>query len=105
LCPAYRFRSGGTVSASHLEQSMQDAQRWISERQVWLNRGDIGVGHEAITRWHEQPERTKFLFKLKFTSGARHTLHAPPESARECAASEGVWADRRRPAGAAWLER
>ena len=32
---------------------MEDAQRWLGERKVWLNRGDLGSGHDAVIGWHE----------------------------------------------------
>jgi len=77
LCPAYRFRSGDTVTATQWKETMEDAQRWLGDRQVWLNRGDIGLGHDAVMAWHEQtPGRPKFLFKLKLTNGVRNALHA-----------------------------
>ncbi|MBL9207255.1 MAG: transposase [Opitutaceae bacterium] len=77
LCPAYRFRSGDTVTATQWKETMEDAQRWLGDRQVWLNRGDMGLGHDAVMAWHEQtPGRPKFLFKLKLTNGVRNALHA-----------------------------
>lgn len=54
LCPAYRFRSGDTVTATQWKETMEDAQRWLGERQIWLNRGDLGLGHDAVMSWHEQ---------------------------------------------------
>ncbi len=39
LCVAYRFRSGDTVSATQREAAMEDAQRGLGARRVWLNRG------------------------------------------------------------------
>jgi len=81
LCPVYRFRSGDTVSASQWQEAMTDAERWLGERQVSLNRGDIGFGHDAIMAWHEAaPNRPKFLFKLKLTSRVRSALHQVQES-------------------------
>lgn len=41
LCPVYRFRSGDTVSASQWQDAMADAQRWLGERQIALNGGDL----------------------------------------------------------------
>ena len=91
LCPAYRFRAGNAVSATQWQQTMEDAQRWLGERQVWLNRGDLGLGHEAIMRWHEQAGRPQYLFKLKLTTGVRKALHELPDRAWEGPASEGAW--------------
>ena len=92
LCPAYRFRAGDTVSATQWHEAMSDAQRWLGERQVWLNRGDLGFGHEAIMHWHEQKaDRPKFLFKLKLTGGVRAGLHRVAESQWEGPGSVGAW--------------
>jgi len=80
LCPAYRFRPGDTVTATNWQDAMEDAQRWLGDREVWLNRGDIGLGHNAVMAWHEQaPRRPRFLFKLKLTSVVRDALHAVRE--------------------------
>ncbi|MBX7122489.1 MAG: transposase [Opitutaceae bacterium] len=82
LCPAYRFRSGDTVTSTQWEQTMEDARRWLSDQQrVWLNRGDLGLGHDAVMRWHEQErDGPYYLFKLKLTSNVRTALHQVPES-------------------------
>jgi hypothetical protein len=81
LCPVYRFRSGNTVSATQWEEAMADAERWLGERKVALNRGDLGFGHDAIMAWHEAaPTRPKFLFKLKLTTLVRSALHRLKES-------------------------
>jgi hypothetical protein len=80
LCPVYRFRSGDTVTASQWHEAMGDAQRWLGDRKIELNRGDIGLGHDAIMAWHEdRGDRPKFLFKLKLTSLVRQALHQMPE--------------------------
>jgi hypothetical protein len=52
LGAVYRFRAGDTVSASPWHEAMADAERWLGERQVSLNRGDLGFGHDAIMAWH-----------------------------------------------------
>jgi hypothetical protein len=53
------------------------ARRWLS-RAVWLNRGELGLGHDAVTSWREQAEdRSRFLFKL--TAEVRAALHARRE--------------------------
>jgi hypothetical protein len=92
LCPAYRFRSGDTVTATQWSAAMEDAQRWLGERQVWLNRGDLGLGHDAVMSWHEQvANRPKYLFKLKLTSKVRQALHEVPENAWQGPAILGAW--------------
>jgi len=59
---------------------MADAERWLGDRKIELNRGDIGLGHDAIMAWHEdRGGRPKFLFKLKLTSLVRQPLHQVPE--------------------------
>jgi hypothetical protein len=90
LCPAYRFRAGDTVTASEWQEAMGDAQRWLGDRKVWLNRGDLGLGHDAIMAWHEQgADRPKYLFKLKLTNLVRSALCRVREDAWQgCAASE-----------------
>ena len=92
LCPAYRFRSGDTVTATQWKEAMEDAQRWLGERQVWLNRGDLGLGHDGVMAWHEaQAGRPKFLFKLKLTRGVRAALHAVAPDQWQGPASVGAW--------------
>jgi len=92
LCPSYHFRSGDTVTATRWHESMSDAQRWLGDRKVWLNRGDLGLGHDAIMSWHEQAAgRPHFLFKLKLTSLVRTALHAVAEEAWEGSAVFGAW--------------
>jgi hypothetical protein len=92
LCPAYRFRSGDTVTATQWKETMEDAQRWLGERQIWLNRGDLGLGHDAVMDWHEKsPSRPKFLFKLKLTTGVRAALHQVPAEAWQGPHVLGAW--------------
>lgn len=92
LCPAYRFRAGDTVTATQWAQTMEDAQRWLGDHPVWLNRGDLGLGQEAVMAWHEaQPERPKFLFKLKLTKGVRAGLHAVPPERWQGPGQRGAW--------------
>ncbi len=93
LCPAYRFRSGDTVTSTQWEQTMEDARRWLGDQQrVWLNRGDLGLGHDAVMRWHEQErDRPYYLFKLKLTSNVRTALHQVPESHWQGPANMGAW--------------
>ncbi|HEY4302595.1 MAG TPA: IS1380 family transposase [Candidatus Didemnitutus sp.] len=92
LCVAYRFRSGDTVTATQWQAAMEDAQGALGGRQAWLNRGDLGLGHEAIMAWHEAaPARPKYLFKLKLTANVRRALHALPETAWQGPGEAGVW--------------
>lgn len=89
LCPAYRFRSGDTVTSTQWQAAMEDATRWLG-RPVWLNRGDLG--HDAVMAWHEQAEgRPRFLFKLKLTAGVRAALHALPEAEWQGPSAQGAW--------------
>lgn len=92
LCPVYRFRSGDTVTATQWHEAMRDAERWLGDRRVWLNRGDLGLGHDAVMAWHEEaPARPKFLFKLKLTSLVRAALHAVPEVDWQGPSVLGAW--------------
>lgn len=61
---------------------MEDARRWLGDQQrVWLNRGDLGLGHDAVMRWHEQErDRPYYLFKLKLAFNVRAALQQVPES-------------------------
>jgi hypothetical protein len=92
MCPVYRFRPGDTVTATQWHEAVGDAQRWLGERQVWLNRGDLGLGQEAVMSWHEQAtDRPHFLFKLKLTSNVRRALAEVPEARWEGPAQVGAW--------------
>ena len=92
LCPVYRFRSGDTVSASQWRESMEDAQRWLGEQKVWLNRGDLGFGQDAVMTWHEAaPDRPYYLFKLKLSNRVREGLHAVKEDAWQGPSVRGAW--------------
>ncbi|MEJ1974390.1 MAG: transposase [Lacunisphaera sp.] len=92
LCPVYRFRPGDTVSASQWLAAMQDAQRWLGEQKVWLNRGDLGFGQDAVMAWHEEkPARPHYLFKLKLSSRVRAALHAVKEAGWQGPATKGAW--------------
>jgi hypothetical protein len=58
------------------DKAIADAERWLGDQKVSLNRGDLGFGHDAIVAWHEAaPARPKFLFKLKLTARVRSALH------------------------------
>jgi hypothetical protein len=81
-----------TATATQWKETMEDAQRWLGERHVWFNRGDLGLGHDAVMRWHEQSDsRPKFLFKLKLTSGVRAALHRVPAEAWQGPNVLGAW--------------
>lgn len=92
LCPAYRFRPGDTVTATQWQAAMEDAQRWLGDRQIWLNRGDLGLGQDPIMTWHEAVAgRPRFLFKLKLTSKVRAALHEVPTADWQGPATVGAW--------------
>jgi hypothetical protein len=91
LAVSYHFRAGDTVTATQWEASMQDAQRWLGPRSVWLNRGDLGLGHEKVMAWHEQAHRPRFLFKLKLTANVRRALAATKESDWQGPGKVGAW--------------
>ena len=92
LCPAYRFRSGDTVTATQWREAMEDAQRWLGDRQVWLNRGDLGLGQDPVMTWHEEVAgRARFLFKLKLTAKVRAALHEVPAADWQGPTTAGAW--------------
>jgi hypothetical protein len=71
---------------------MEDAQRWLGDQKVWLNRGDLGFGQDAVMSWHEEkPDRPHYLFKLKLSSRVRAALHAVKEEAWQGPATQGAW--------------
>ncbi len=51
----------------------------IRER-LWLNRGDMGFGQEAVLAWHEQAgePRPQYLFKLRLTTNVRRVIAKVP---------------------------
>lgn len=80
MCPYYRFRSGNTVTSSQWEEAMEECNSWLGGANVWLNRGDMGLGHEKIMVWHEKKkEGPHYLFKLKLTANLRKALAAIEE--------------------------
>jgi hypothetical protein len=92
LCPVYRFRSGNTVSASQWLESMSEAQRWLGEQKVWLNRGDLGFGQDAVMAWHEAAtDRPNYLFKLKLSSRVRAALHEVKDTDWKGPGILGAW--------------
>lgn len=71
---------------------MEDAQRWLGERRVFLNRGDLGLGNETVMAWHEQVHgRPHFLFKLKLTSNVRKAIAQVPAAAWGGPENVGTW--------------
>jgi hypothetical protein len=72
------MRPGNTVSASQWASSMEEVEQSLGPDRVWLNRGDIGFGQDAILSWHERESgapRPHYLFKLKWTPGLRRALY------------------------------
>jgi hypothetical protein len=95
LCAAYRFRPGDTVTATQWAEAMVEAQAALGQRAIWLNRGDLGLGHEAVMAWHEQvpagQRRPHYLFKLKLTRNVRRALAMVRDDAWQGPATAGAW--------------
>jgi len=72
-----RWRPGNTASATDwidaIEQVYKHPQ---AQKQLKLNRGDIGFGQEKIMAWHEQEGklRPNYLFKLKLTKNVKKAI-------------------------------
>jgi len=67
------------VTATHWEGAMEECQSWLGKAQVWLNRGDLGLGHERLCAWHEaQAGRPHYLFRLKLTANVKRAIAAVP---------------------------
>lgn len=81
LCLHLEWRPGNTVSATDWQPAMEKlwSHPTIRER-LWLNRGDVGFGQEAIMAWHEAPgePRPKYLFKLRLTTNVRRAIAKVP---------------------------
>jgi hypothetical protein len=81
LCLHLEWRPGDTVSATDWQPAMEKlwSHPTIRER-LWLNRGDVGFGQEAILAWHEQEgaPRPKYLFKLRLTTNVRRAIAKVP---------------------------
>jgi hypothetical protein len=91
LCPYYRFRSGDTVTATQWESAMEECQSWLGQARVWLNRGDLGLGHERVCAWHEaQTGRPHYLFRLKLTANVKRAIAAVAETDWQGPARLGV---------------
>ncbi len=86
LCLHMRWRPGKAVSATGWLEAMEQLwQRAEIRSRLWLNRGDVGFGQEAICAWHEVegPARPKYLFKLRLTRNVRRAIaKIPPEAWR-----------------------
>lgn len=81
LCLHLEWRPGDTVSATDWQPAMEKLWSHPTIRQrLWLNRGDVGFGQEAILAWHETTgeARPKYLFKLKLTSNVRRAIARVP---------------------------
>lgn len=91
MCPYYQFRAGNTVTSTQWEGAMEECQRWLGGRKVWLNRGDIGLGQEKVMAWHErEPGRPRFLLKLKITANVRRHIAALGEDCWQGPPRRGV---------------
>lgn len=91
MCPYYAFRAGNTVTSTQWEEAMEECQRWLGGREVWLNRGDIGLGQEKVMAWHEKETgRAHFLFKLKLTANVRRAISAVPEESWQGPPQRGI---------------
>jgi hypothetical protein len=81
LCLHLEWRPGDTVSATDWQPAMEKlwSHPTIRER-LWLNRGDVGFGQEAIMAWHEAAgeKRPQYLFKLKLTNNVRRAIARVP---------------------------
>jgi hypothetical protein len=81
LCLHLEWRPGDTVSATDWQPAMEKlwSHPTIRER-LWLNRGDVGFGQEAILAWHGQAgeKRPKYLFKLSLTTNVRRAIANVP---------------------------
>jgi hypothetical protein len=81
LCLHLEWRPGDTVSATDWQPAMEKlwSHPTIRER-LWLNRGDVGFGQEAIMAWHEveSQKRPKNLFKLRLTNNVRRAIARVP---------------------------
>ena len=92
LCASDHFRPGDTVTATGWIAAMAQARHNLGAHQVWLNRGDLGLGHEAIMASHEQTAGSPhFLFKLKLTRNVRRALALVRDDAWQGPAEAGVW--------------
>lgn len=81
LCLHLEWRPGDTVSATDWQPAMEKLWSHPTFRErLWLNRGDVGFGQEAIMAWHEQAGQTrpKYLFKLRLTSNVRRAIAKVP---------------------------
>jgi hypothetical protein len=92
LCAAYRFRSGDTVTSTQWAKAAEEALAGTCGRQVWLHRGDIGLGQEPVMAWHEQaPGRPAYLFKLKLTANVKRAMARVREEDWQGPGKQGLW--------------
>ena len=81
LCLHLEWRPGDTVSATDWQPAMEKLWAHPTIRQrLWLNRGNVGFGQEAIMAWHEAEGQTrpKYLFKLRLTNNVRRAIARVP---------------------------
>ena len=92
LCASYHFRAGDTVTSTGWAEAFAQARHNLGARKIWLNRGDLGLGHEAIMAEHErQEDGPRYLFKLKLTRNVRRALAMVRDDAWQGPAQAGVW--------------
>ena len=81
LCLHMEWRPGDTVSATDWQPAMEKLWQHPTIRErLWLNRGDVGFGQEAVMAWHEAAgeKRPQYLFKLKLTNNVRRAIARVP---------------------------
>ena len=92
LCLHFSHRPGNAASSTDCIEAMKDALDYCGKNnRPWLNRGDIGFGHNEIMNWHEStPEAPYYLFKLKITNNVKRAFAQINEEDWEGNASFGV---------------
>lgn len=71
---------------------MEDAQRWLGEHPVWLNRGDLGLGHKAVMALARGAAGAAEVFvQVEADQGVRAGLHTVPAAAWQGPAKGGAW--------------
>ena len=76
LCLHFSHRPGNAASLTDCIDAMKDTLDYCGKKhRPWLNRGDIGFGHNEIMNWHENtPNAPHYLFKLKITNNVRRAF-------------------------------
>ena len=76
LCLHFSHRPGNAASSTDCLDAMTDALDYCGKKhRPWLNRGDIGFGHNDIMRWHETTANAPYyLFKLKITNNVKRAF-------------------------------